>query len=183
MTNNPHHVFNQSTPWTGSNLFEGHRALLAVQKAGGAKLVGASNYEVRDLQQIFDATGTWPDVLEIEVHPYWHEDSLIDFAVSKGITILSYAPLAKGAAFGLLEDAAVVAVAAAHGVTPAQAVLKWGLQRTGGAVLPRSTNSSHMTENLAVLEMAWELSPAEMASLSGLPQRPKIYSTSCYPWC
>ena len=128
---------------------EGHRALLAVQKAGGAKLVGASNYAVRDLQQIFDATGVWPDVLEIEVHPFWHEDALIDFAVSKGIFILSYAPLAKGAAFGLLENAAVVAVAAAHGVTPAQAVLKWGLQRTGGAVLPRSTNSSHMAENLA----------------------------------
>ena len=128
---------------------EGHRALLAVQKAGGAELVGASNYAVRDLQQIFDATGVWPDVLEIEVHPFWHEDALIDFAVSKGIFILSYAPLAKGAAFGLLENAAVVAVAAAHGVTPAQAVLKWGLQRTGGAVLPRSTNSSHMAENLA----------------------------------
>lgn len=48
---------------------QGHIALLAVQKAGGAKLVGASNYAVRDLQQLYDATGVWPDVLEIEVHP------------------------------------------------------------------------------------------------------------------
>ena len=161
---------------------QGHRALLAVQKAGGADVVGVSNYEVRDLQQLYDATGVWPDVLEIEVHPFWHEDELIDFAVSKGIFVLNYAPLAKGAANGLLSNPAVVAVAAAHGVTPAQAALKWGLQRTKGAVLPRSTNSTHMAENLAVLDMAWTLTDAEMASLASLPQK-KLYATSCYPWC
>ena len=114
---------------------------------------------------------------------YWHEDALIDFAISKGIVILSYAPLAKGAANGLLNDPAILAVAAAHGVTPAQAALKWNLQRTQqGVVLPRSTNSSHMAENLAVASMAWSLTAAEMASLAGLPQK-KLYGTSCYPYC
>ena len=49
----------------------GHSALLAVQQAGAATLVGASNYAIRDLQQLYDATGVWPDVLEIEVHPLW----------------------------------------------------------------------------------------------------------------
>ena len=56
------------------------------------------------------------------------------------------------------------------------------LQRHGGVVLPRSTNATHMVENLAVVGMTWSLSPAEMASLSALPQT-KLYQTSCYPWC
>jgi diketogulonate reductase-like aldo/keto reductase len=161
----------------------GHKQLLAVQKAGGATTVGVSNYPVRDLQQLFDATGVWPEVLEIEMHPYWHEDALIDFAVARNITILAYAPLAKGAMGpGLLQDPAVAKVAAAHGVTPAQAVLKWGLQRAGGVVLPRSTNPAHMRDNLAVLGMAWSLSDAEMAALAALPQK-KLYNTACFPWC
>ena len=76
--------------------------------------------------------------------PHRHEDDLISFARLRNITILCYAPLAVGAKFGLLSNPAVVAVAAAHGVSPAQAVLKYDLQLTGGVVLPRSTNASHM---------------------------------------
>jgi diketogulonate reductase-like aldo/keto reductase len=59
---------------------QGYQALLDVQRAGGARYIGVSNYEVRDLQQIFDGLGVWPQVLEIEVHPYYHPDALIDFA-------------------------------------------------------------------------------------------------------
>lgn len=160
----------------------GHSALLAVQKAGAATLVGVSNYAIRDLQQLFDASGVWPDVLEIEVHPLWHEDDLISFARARNITILCYAPLAVGAKHGLLSNAAVLAVAAAHGVSAAQAVLKWDLQLTGGVVLPRSTNATHMAENLAVEGMNFTLSDAEMASLGSLPQQ-KLYATSCFPFC
>lgn len=160
---------------------EGYRALLDVQAAGGAQYIGVSNYPIRDLQATYDALGVWPQALEIEVHPYWHEDSLIDFAISKGIHILNYAPLAKGAMGpGLLVDPVLVAIAAAHGVSPAQAALKWGLQRTGGSVLPRSTNSSHMRENLAL--EGFTLSSEDMAKLSALPQK-KLYQTACFPWC
>ena len=160
---------------------QGYAALLDVQRAGGAQYIGVSNYAVRDLQQLHDALGVWPDVMEIEVHPYWHEDALIDFARSRGVHILNYAPLAKGAAGpGLLTDPAVLAVAAAHGKTAAQVVLRWGLQRTGGSVLPRSTNSEHMKDNLDVAGFA--LTEAEMGALGGLPQK-KLYQTSCYPWC
>ena len=59
---------------------QGYQALLDVQRAGQARYIGVSNYEIRDLQQIYDALGVWPQVLEIEVHPYWHPDALIDFA-------------------------------------------------------------------------------------------------------
>lgn len=95
--------------------------------------------QIRDLEQLFNATGMWPALNEIEVHPYWHEDALIDFCIARNITVVNYAPLAKAT---VLADPAVLSVAAAHGVTPAQAVLRWGLQRTGGIVIPRSVNVS-----------------------------------------
>ena len=191
----------------------GWQAFIDLKARGVAKAIGVSNYEVRDLQQLYDATGVWPEVLEIEVHPYFHPDALIgafargsvrarwpphtprldphprtplcspqiaDFALSKGIAIFSYAPLAVGNKFGLLQDPAVLAVAAAHAVEPAQAVLAWGLQRTGGPLLPRSTNPAHMRQNLNLSGIV--LSAAEMARLSALPQK-KLYNTGCYPWC
>lgn len=159
---------------------QGYDTLLQVKAAGLARVIGVSNYAIRDLQQIYDALSVWPEMLEIEVHPFWHEDALIDFAISKGIYILNYAPLAKGDP-ALLGHPTVVSLASAHGVTPSQVLLRWGMQRTGGSVLPRSTNSSHMLENLSI-PPTFSLSPAEMASLGSFPQK-KLYQTACYPVC
>ena len=128
---------------------------------------------------MFAATGAYPAALEIEVHPYWHEDALLAFAASKNITIINYAPLATGSA-ALFAEPAVVSAAAAHGVTPAQVLLRWGLQKTGGVVIPRSSNAAHMAENLAVFDFA--LTPAEAAALDGLPQK-KVFNVYCQPWC
>jgi diketogulonate reductase-like aldo/keto reductase len=156
------------------------RALQAAVKAGAARAIAVSNWQVRDLLQVFDALGVFPSALEVEVHPYWHEDDLIDFCIAHNITVINYAPLAVSPAHGLLADPAVVAVAAAHGVTPAQAALRWGLQRTRGVVIPRSANATHMAENMDVFGI--ELTDAEMAALAGLPQK-KIFSVYCQPWC
>ena len=156
------------------------RALQAAVAAGAARAVAVSNWQQRDLQQVRDALGVFPAALEVEVHPYWHEDALLDFCLANNITVINYAPLAVSPAHGLLADAAVVAVAAAHGVTPAQAALRWGLQRTRGVVIPRSANATHMRENMDVF--GFELTDAEMAALAGLPQK-KIFSVYCQPWC
>ena len=67
-------------------------------------------------------------------------------------------------------------------MSAAQVLLRWGLQRTGGVIIPRSANLSHMQENLAVFDPAFELTPAEFASLSSFPQK-KLFSVYCQPWC
>lgn len=59
---------------------QGYGAFLDAQRMGAVRYAGVSNYEIRDLQQLYDAFGVWPQVLEIEVHPYYHPDALIDFA-------------------------------------------------------------------------------------------------------
>jgi len=185
--NNPRPpCFNASGATDGTGTYAGCRvqtfaALQAMVKAGSFKSIGVSNWHQRELQQVYDALGVWPSTLEIEVHPYWHEDAVLDFAISKNITIVNYAPLAVGSK-QLLSDPAVLAVAAAHGVSPATACLLWGAQRTGGILIPRSSNPAHQAENLAALSLGVTLSPAEMASLSSLPQK-KIFNVYCDPWC
>lgn len=155
-------------------------AMQAVVKAGQARAIAVSNWQIRDLQQVFDALGVFPSALEVEVHPYWHEDQLLDFCIAHNITIINYAPLAVSPSHGLLDDPAIITVASAHGVTPAQAALRWGLQRTRGVVIPRSANATHMRDNLDVF--GFELTDMEMSALAVLPQK-KIFSVYCQPWC
>ncbi len=162
---------------------QGYQALLDIQKDGGAATIGVSNYDQNQLQQLYDALNVWPEVLEIEVHPYYQNTDLVNFALQKNITILAYAPLAIGNKFGLLSEPVVLAAAAAHSCSPAQVILKWHFQYHGGVVLPRSTNSSHQLENLAAPSLNFSLAESEMNSLNSLPQKPKIYGTSCTPFC
>jgi diketogulonate reductase-like aldo/keto reductase len=177
--------FNISGATDGTGTYNGCRiqmmqSFLSLVASGVASSIGVSNWQIRDLVAVYNATGAWPSALEVEVHPYWHEDALLDFCIAQNITIINYAPLAVSPTHGLLTDPAVVAVAQAHGVTPAQAALRWGLQRTQGVVIPRSANLTHMAENVDVF--GFELTAAEMASLGALPQK-KIFSVYCQDWC
>lgn len=184
--NNPHpNCFNITGATNGEGTYAQCRiqtflALRSMMNQNITRSVGVSNWQIRDLQQVYNATGFYPSALEIEVHPYWHEDELIDFCIANNITVINYAPLALGTQYGLLTDPAVVAVAQNHQVTPAQAALRWGLQRTQGIVIPRSANSTHMIENMDIFN--FQLSTTEMQSLAGLPQK-KIFNVYCQPWC
>lgn len=155
-------------------------AMQQLVRAGTVRSIGVSNWQVRDLVQVYNATGAWPSALEVEVHPWWHEDALIDFCISKGITLINYAPVAL-AQPAYLSHPVLVAIAGAHGITPAQVLLLFGLQRTQGVVIPRSANASHMLDNQAVFGLP-PLTAGEMVALSGLPQK-KIFNVYCQPWC
>ena len=183
---NPHpNCFNISGATNGQGTYaqcriETFLALRSLLSDNTTYSVGVSNWQIRELQQVYNATGIYPSALEIEVHPYWHEDDLINFCIANNITVINYAPLALGTQYGLLSDPAVVAVAQNHQVTPAQAVLRWGLQKTQGIVIPRSANVTHMIENMNIFD--FELTDTEMQSLSVLPQK-KIFNVYCQPWC
>ena len=154
-------------------------AFQQLASAGTVRSVAVSNWQVRDLEQVYNATGLYPAALEVEVHPWWHEDALLDYCLAKGIAIINYAPLAL-AQQQHLSDPTLTAIAAAHAITPAQALLLWGLQRTQGVLIPRSANASHMKLNMAVFCLP-PLSAAEMQALAALPQK-KIFSVYC-EWC
>ena len=157
--------------------FKGFQALVA---KGLARSAAVSNWQIRDLEQVFNATGVYPAALEVEVHPFWHEDALLDFCLAKNITVINYAPVALAQA-QYLGNPVVAAVAQRLAWTPASVLLRWGLQRTRGVLIPRSANASHMAENMAVFGLP-PLSDADMAALSALPQK-KIFSVYCQPWC
>ncbi|MGI8417114.1 MAG: aldo/keto reductase [Nakamurella sp.] len=147
-------------------------AMQQIQQQGKATSIGVSNFLVPYLTKLLDGADVVPAVNQIELHPAYQERDVVEFSRSKGIHIEAWGPLGQGK-YGLLEDPAVTAAAAAHGKTPAQVVLRWHLQQ-GNIVFPKSSNPARIAENFAVTD--FELSDAELAAITALENGGRVSS-------
>lgn len=146
--------------------FEG---LLKLRDAGLVRAVGVSNFKVAHLQKLFDA-GLTPQVNQIELSPTRPRKELVALHRAHGIVTESWSPLDRGG--DLLNADSIQKAAAAHGVTPAQVVLRWHVQQ-GLVAIPKSADPERQRLNLDVFGFA--LSAAEMAAIDALEQpEPKL---------
>ena len=153
--------------WPLPTLYDGDyvstwRTLTEFLADGRAKSVGVSNFQVAHLERLAAETDVVPAVNQIEVHPYFTNEQVRAYGAEHGIVTEAWSPIAKGR---LLGDPAVTQVASALGRTPAQAVLRWHVQR-GDVVFPKSANPSRMKENFEIFD--FELDDEQMRALSSL---------------
>ncbi len=138
---------------------------LALEKLladGRVRAIGVSNFEPGHLQRLIDLGGTVPAVNQVELHPALQQHAVTVFNAAQGIATEAWSPLAQGA---LLADPAITEIAARHGRTPAQVILRWHLQQ-GRIVIPKSVTPARIRENLEVF--GFELSAGELAAVNAL---------------
>lgn len=142
--------------------------------AGLVRRIGVCNYGVSLLRDLLAGARIPPAVLQVEMHPLLVQEKLLRFCRESGIAVTAFSPLGAPsyvplgmatAADSLLAHPVVAGIAAAVGRTPAQVLLRWGVQR-GTAVIPKTSRPERLAENLAVSDFA--LSGADMAAISGL---------------
>ena len=138
------------------------RALVRLRDEGKVRSIGVSNFREQELRRIIAEVGVVPSVNQIELHPTFTQAPLRAVHAELGIHTQAWSPLARGR---ILSEPAIVAVARAHGVTPAQAVLRWHLQ-LGNIVFPKSVTPAHIAANFDLFGFALEA--AEMETLSAL---------------
>ena len=157
-------------------LHETWKAMEALVDKGLVKRIGVCNYNSALIHDLMSYARIKPAMLQIEAHPYLTQEKLIRCATDYDIDVTAFSPLGAQSYFelnmaeageSLLGAAAVMVAAQAHDKTPAQVLLRWGVQR-GTAVIPKTTKPERMRENLAVDDFA--LSNAEMAAISSLNQ-------------
>jgi len=141
---------------------ESWRALERLRRDGLCRSIGVSNYAVRHLEEIRERSETIPAVNQVEMHPFAYDPELFAYCERWGIRIESYSPLTRGRR---LDDPTLQEVAAAHGKTAAQVLVRWGLEH-GAVELPKSVRRERIVENAQVFDFA--LTTAEMARLDGL---------------
>ena len=107
-------------------------------------------------------TGVVPAVNQVEFHPFLYQKELLDYCTAKGIRLQAYCPLTQGQR---LDDLTVVAIAEKLGRTPAQVLIRWGLQH-GVLEIPKSVKAHRLHENAQVFD--WAIAPDDMARLDAL---------------
>jgi diketogulonate reductase-like aldo/keto reductase len=107
--------------------------------------IGVSNFNQNHLQDILDDKTTLnPIVNQIEVNPFLTRKTLTELCIYNSIEIVAHSPLAKGELFYKPE---LKDIANVYNVSPAQSMLKWGIQK-GCRVIPRSKDCKHIEENI-----------------------------------
>ena len=144
------------------------RALVQLQKDGRVRSIGVSNFTPEHLTKIADATGVTPAVNQVELHPFFPQAALREFHAEHGIVTEAWSPLGRGE---LLEHPVVAEVAAAHGVSPAQAILRWHVE-LGSVPIPKSRSTERQAKNLDIF--GFQLDQVEVDALSGL-ERGRIW--------
>jgi diketogulonate reductase-like aldo/keto reductase len=149
-------------PITGKYL-DAWRGLVALKEQGIARSVGVSNFTAPLLAEIIADTGVTPVLNQIELHPLFIQEQMRAGHARLGILTQSWSPLGKRNA--PYATPAVADAAAAHGVSPAQVVLRWQVQ-LGNIPVPKSATPERQAANLDVF--GFELTDAEMTAISAL---------------
>jgi alcohol dehydrogenase (NADP+) len=152
-------------------------AMVTLREKGLVKSVGVSNCGISTLEKLINETGVVPAVNQVEMHPYNPQIELLNYCKVKGIRVTAYSPLGssdrpdsmkKKDEPPLLENETVGAIAAQENLSSAQLLIAWGISRDT-IVIPKSTNASRITENLAAA--AHTLSAAAKAALDDISIR------------
>jgi len=150
------------------------RAMEEVVRAGLVRNIGVSNFNVSLLRDLLSYAEIAPAVLQVEMHPFLTQEKLVRFCREQGVAVTAFSPLGAASYYSIgmagegdsaLEQPVVQEIAKLRGKSPAQVLLRWGVQR-GTAVIPKSTRAERLRENLAIFD--FELAADEMTAISTL---------------
>lgn len=147
-------------------LGESIRALNDAKRRGLARHIGVSNFPSRLLDEAVELSREPIVANQCEYHPHLNQSKVLAACRRHGVAFASYCPLGRGAIGGVLEEPLVREIAARHGRTPAQVVLRWHVQQPGVVAVPKSSNPKRIAENLDVF--GFSLEEGEMRALSDL---------------
>ena len=155
----------------GSNDVNAYLAMEKYVTEGKIRSLGLSNWYIEELTGFLPQVNIRPALVQNEIHPYYQEQEVVPFIQEKGIVVQCWYPLGgRGYTRELLTDETIAAIAGAHGVSAAQVILRWDLQR-GVVVIPGSSNPDHIRENLDLF--GFELTPEEMDQIAALDRGEK----------
>ena len=155
----------------GTNDVEAYKAMEQAVADGKIRSIGLSNWYVEELEEFIPQITIMPSVVQNEIHPYYQENDVIPYIQSLGIVVQGWYPLGgRGHTAELLGDETITRIAGNHGVSSAQVILRWNLQK-GVVVIPGSSNPEHIKENLDLF--GFELSNDEMDQINDLDRNEK----------
>ncbi len=144
------------------------KAMEEIYASGKAKAIGVSNYGEELLEEMSEYAKIVPSMNQIEVNPFVCDKSLIDYCHAHNIVVTNYKPLTRALQLG---HPVIIEIAKEYGKTAAQVLLRWGIE-LGNVVIPKSSKSEHIKENIDIFD--FKLSTEDMARLDELNQHESV---------
>lgn len=144
----------------GGHVIEVYKEMVKLQSEGKIRSIGVSNFGVQHLKWLKEA-GFVPAVNQIELHPWWPNEEIVEYCRENNIAVMGYSPLGKG---HFLDDPYLREMAENYQKTPAQILIRWSLQN-GYITIPKTTSGVHrLKENMNVFD--FHISPDDMKDLT-----------------
>ncbi len=164
-------ILHQALPGEFDLTLKAYQALEKLYADGKLRAVGVSNFMPNHLDRLLGQAQVVPAVNQIEVHPYFRQSELLAYDAEHGILNQAWSPIGgitfygDGSKGSTLQDPVIGEIAAVHGKTPAQVMLRWHLQQ-GRQVIPKSVTPTRIAENFEVFD--FELTADQLASIDSL---------------
>ena len=167
-------------PMAQEQRLEQWRAMVELKKMGKARAIGVSNYSADHIEEIRAAGLPLPDANQIELHPWSQKPELVSYLAENDIAMIAYSSLVPLSSWrdvagqdsaktedmkqaGASAESPFKLMAQKYGVSEAQVLLRWGLQK-GYAVLPKSTNEARIQQNIDLF--SFEIDAEDMATIA-----------------
>ncbi|XP_055955990.1 aldo-keto reductase family 1 member B1 [Patella vulgata] len=143
---------------------------------GLVKTIGVSNFNIQQLKRLLAADLRYkPAVNQVEVHPYYTNNELLDYCKQENIVVTAYSPLGRGGtdssgpgkSLNVHEDKTIQKIATKYNKTTAQIVIRWGIDR-GYTLVPKSVTPARIKQNIEIFDFS--LTEEEVKTISNLNQ-------------
>lgn len=154
-----------------TNDVKAYQAMEKFVEKGQIRSLGLSNWYIEEIDDFIAQVNIKPALIQNEIHIYYQEQQVVPYMHELGIVMQAWYPFGgRGHTEEILNDTTIVSIANAHGVTAAQVILRWHLQR-GVVAIPGSSNPDHIKENISVFHFS--LTDEEMKAISALDRNEK----------
>lgn len=145
-------------------------AVDAVREAGLTRNVGLSNFEPDQLETARDHLDSPIAAHQVEFHPFFWQQSLLDDAQAHGYPLVAYSPLAGGQVF---DDPTIQAIAEKHDTNPAAVSLAWVTSHDNVVAIAKASSRSHLEANLAAADL--ELDPEDVERIEAIEREEELF--------
>ena len=140
------------------------KTMIKLKEEGVVRYIGVSNFHERHIEELINATGVCPEINECYTSPIGTKQSLVEYCNNHDCLFMTYSPLMDLSA-GRIPLDNIQSLAEKYGVSPAQIILRWNLER-GCLPLAKTKNPIRLKENFDVLD--FKLTLDEVSTLSAM---------------
>ena len=140
------------------------RAMTEAYKEGRIRAIGVCNFYPHRLADFCETVDELPAVNQVELHPFFQQESALSLMREYGVQPMAWAPFAEGK-HGIFTHPVLTKIGEKYGRGAGQVALRWNMQR-GVVVIPKSTHRERMEQNIDVFDFS--LTDEEMREIAAL---------------